>query len=245
MFVKKIYMSKYNINNKSFKTKSEITDYFRVIMYRYDEGIPLSYDDFYDVCELLKYHDEYDIKKGVGIESITIEFHNDLLTNKKAKYPHFQINRLDGTFIDFSFIKCISYINSPKSIENKYIGDIKRTMRFLVKHQIDEFRDECFAVKKYLKCPILEINFSKKTCHIDHTPPKTFDVLVFQFLKENKINFDKIELKEINGIFSTFKDEDLKNKWIEFHENNAYLRPTHQAGNLSQKKTPIDWGLLI
>lgn len=236
--------NKYIINNKEFKTKNEITEHFRGIMYSYDVKTPLIDDDFYDVCDLLKYHDEYDEKIGVGIESITIEYHNDLLTNKKAKFPHYQINRIDGTYIDFSFIKCISYINSPKTIENKYIGDVKKTMRFLVKHQIDEFRETCFSNKTYLKCPILGINFSKKTCHIDHEPPKTFDVLVFEFLKENGINFKDIELVEINGIFSTFKDKELKNKWVNYHNENAILRATHQAGNLSQKRITINWELL-
>jgi hypothetical protein len=69
----------------------------------------------------------------------------------------------------------------------------------------------------------------------------TFDVLVFNFLKENNINFKDIELVEINGIFSTFKSDELKNKWFEYHKSNAILRGTHGAGNLSQKREKLDW----
>ena len=235
----------YIINNKEFKNKGAITEHFRGILHNSKVGKPLEHIDFMDVCELLKHHIEYDKKVGIGIKSITIEFHKDLLTNKIAKYPHFQINRIDGSSIDFSFVKSISYINSGKTIYSEHFSDIKKCMRFIVKPQIDDFRDKCFSKKTYLVCPILNINFSIKTCHIDHAPPKTFDVLIFDFLNENNLKFNDIEIHEINGIFSTFKDIELREKWFNYHKEFAILRATHQAGNLSQKKVNIDWSCLI
>jgi hypothetical protein len=231
----------YVINGKFFKSKKNITEYFASILNNREVSKPLNDSDFKDVSELLKYHIEYDKKVGVGIESISIEYHRDDLTNKLAKYPHFQINRIDGSVIDFSYHKTIGYINSGKTVGSENSIDVKKTMRFIVKSQINEFREKIFVKKTYLTCPILGINFSKKTCHIDHTPPLTFDVLVFNFLKENNIKFEDIELVEINGIFSTFKCDELKNKWFEYHKSNAILRGTHGAGNLSQKREKIDW----
>jgi hypothetical protein len=236
---------KYLINGKQFKTKIDITEHFRSILYSNEISIPIKGECFNDVCDLLKHHIEYDEKIGVGVESITIEYHKDLLTNKTAKHPHFQINRLDGTSIDFSFVKCIGYINTSKSTNLKHIGDVKQAMRFIIKQQINEFRNDCFNTKKYLVCPILNINFSIKTCHIDHAPPKTFDVLVFDFLSMNNLNFNDIELLDINGIFSTFKNTELRDKWYQYHKENAIIRATHKAGNLSQKRVSVDWEVLI
>ena len=80
---------------------------------------------------------------------------------------------------------------------------------FIIKPQIDSFRDATFKKKRYYKCPILNINFSNATCHIDHEPPKYFDYLVFDFLKTNKFKFTDIELEEVNGIFTTFKNKEV------------------------------------
>jgi hypothetical protein len=235
---------KYIINGKNFESKKKITEYFASILNSREVSKPLNDSDFKDVSELLKYHIEYGKKVGAGIESISIEYHRDDLTNKLAKYPHFQINRVDGSVVDFSYHKTIGYINSGKTVGSENSIDVKKAMRFIVKSQINEFRDKIFSKKTYLRCPILDINFSKKTCHIDHTPPLSFDVLVFNFLKENNINFNDIELLDINGIFSTFKCAELKNKWFEYHKTNAILRGTHSAGNLSQKREKIEWDLI-
>ena len=232
----------YIINGKNFKSKKNITEHFATILNNGGISKSLNEKDFKDVSELLKHHIEYNEKVGAGIESISIEFHKDNLTNNFAKYPHFQINRVDGTAIDFSYHKTIGYINSGKTIGSEKSIDVKKAMRFIVKSQINEFRDKIFLKKTYLMCPILGINFSKKTCNIDHAPPITFDVLVFNFMKENNLKFDDIELFAITGIFSTFKCDELKNKWFEYHKLNAILRGTHGAGNLSQKREKIDWG---
>jgi hypothetical protein len=232
---------KYNINNKEYKNKALIKEHYRKILNSRDINTPLGIDDFNDLHALLKHHKEYKEKVGVGIESIQIEYHRDHYTNNLAHYPHFQIYRVDGTNIDFSYISAIKHINNTTTVNNDYVIDVKKAMRFIIKPQIDSFRNETFKIKQYFKCPILNINFSKATFHIYHEPPKYFDFLIFDFLKTNKLKFTDIELEEINGIFSTFKNKKLLKLWFDYHKKNAVLRPVHRAGNLSQKKIKIDW----
>ena len=231
---------KYQINGKPFKNKSQITEHFRNILKRNDNQT-LNQEDTNDVLDLLTYHKEYDEKVGSGIDHVRVEYHIDDLYDRPAKYPHFELYRTDGTNIDFSFHKTISWIKNQKSLDNQHAKDVKTAMRYIVKDQIKRFRDKLFEKKKYHKCPIININYSKATSHIDHEPPLTFDAMVHNFLTEKKLKFKDIELIDITGIYSTFKDTELRKEWYKYHKDNAILRGTHRAGNLSQSRVSLDW----
>lgn len=231
---------KYKINGRKFNSKKQIIEYFRKILYR-NEGKILDQEDTDDVLELLTYHKDYEKKVGSGIDYIKVEYHIDNLYKVKVRHPHFELYRTDGTNIDFSFIKTISWIKNQKSLDNQHIKDVKASMRFVIKDQIKNFKDKLFQNKKYHKCPILNINYSKATSHIDHEPPLSFDRMIYNFLTEKNLKFKDIELVDVNGIYTTLSDKKLRNEWYNYHKDNACLRGTHRAGNMSQSREKIDW----
>jgi hypothetical protein len=223
----------YELNNKKFKTKKEITDFYKSILYKTKLNTTLKNSDLDFVLALLEHHPEKDVKKGEGIEYIRIEKDINPISNTESKYPHFHIYRKDNSNIDFSFHQCIRDIDGKK---DKSLQDFKKVMRFEVSSQTMNFKKNAFKTKTYIKCPILNINCSVNTSHVDHEPPFSFDKVLYDFMKQEDISYKVLSFEEVNGIYSILKDRKIAKKWKKFHEENAKLRITHQAGNMSQKR---------
>lgn len=231
---------KYKIGKKEFNTKAEIKDFYQPILKKNKVGSKLSKSKFEQVLELLKFHTEADEKIGVGIKYITTERHFDILTGFMARDAHFHIYRKDGTDVDFSYNNCINNIGS--GYKGKESESIMKSLRIAVKYYIDEFRNKCFGKKRYLKCEVLGVNFSKRTCHIDHKAPHTFSELVVGFLKQNNIKLSDLKTKKVNNFVHIIADDNLREAWVKYHNDNANLRAIHMTANMSQryKRFPKD-----
>jgi hypothetical protein len=190
-----------------------------------------------DVLGLLEYHTEKDEKIGCGVAHIKVEKHTDLISGFKSKTSHFHIYRKDGTDIDFSYRNCVSNIGK-NGYKSKKRDDVLKSLRFVVRPQIDEFRTKTFDKKEYLICEILGINFSKKTCHIDHKPPKSFANIVENFLQKYELSIEDIETSPVDNIYDTISDENIRSNWFEYHKQYAELRAIHKTANMAQKKSP-------
>lgn len=227
---------KYQIGNKNFKTKTTITDYFSFILKTNKESTKLTGQQLEDVINLLNFHTEKDDKIGCGIDYITTERHVDVINRFKSKTQHFHIYRTDGTDVDFSYKNCVNNIGKNGYVSKKR-DDVLKALRFDVRPQIDEFRTNIFGNKTYLKCEVLGVNFSKKTCHIDHIPPKTFTNIVSNFLEFYNLKIEDIEIEPVDAIYDTLKNKEVKDNWISYHMKHAELRAIHKTANLAQKKS--------
>jgi len=98
---------KYKIGRKVFGSKDKVKNYFSYILKNTRDGEELTGDYLEDVIGLLQYHTERDEKIGCGIKVIKVERHIDTTKNQKSFTSHFQIYRLDGSDIDFSYNNCI------------------------------------------------------------------------------------------------------------------------------------------
>lgn len=83
---------------------------------------------------------------------------------------------------------------------------------------------------------MLGVNFSKATCHIDHKEPKTFGQILEDFLSKYKLNFNSIEILNVDDIYDTIKCEKIRENWFNFHKETAVLRAIHKTANLSSSK---------
>lgn len=228
------------LNNKTFKTKEKLSNYISYILNNAKINSLLEGEYKEDIIILINYHPEASNKIGAGIKEIRVERHTDKVTNK---YPHFHIYRVDGTNEDFSYKKCIRNIGTPTR-RNRIPGnliDIKNAARYEVRDFVYEFKLKAFGIKRYLKCPILNINTSRKTCHVDHISPLTFDQLLFNFINKYNIDMNEIKVKNKDGIIRELEDRDLAEMWINYHNTNAQLRVLHKAANLAQKKAKVAW----
>lgn len=131
----------YKIGKKEFKTKTTITNYFSFILKSVKEGSILEGQYLIDVLGLLEYHTEKEDKIGCGINYIKVEKHTDIINGFKSKTCHFHIYRVDGTNIDFSYKNCVNNIGKD-GYKSKKRDDVMKSLRFVVRPQIDSFRTE-------------------------------------------------------------------------------------------------------
>jgi hypothetical protein len=144
-------------------------------------------------------------KEKIGCGIRSIQVHNG----------HFQIMRVDGSSTDFSYKKCFE---SPISKLRLF----KVAAREAIKSQITEFREQ-FSFDEW---------FGK---HVDHVNP-TFNMIVENFIKENNIDIESVEFGgfEDNETNQYFIDEELKNRFYEYHKLHAVLQLLDAQENLKK-----------
>lgn len=85
---------------------------------------------------------------------------------------------------------------------------------------------------------------SLDNCAVDHTPPKTFDALLFNFCREQAINPLQVIVGSEGGTVAVLSDLELLAAWQAYHRANANLRLLSKLGNLQLSKTSVQWGNL-
>jgi len=89
------------IGDHVFPKKSELTDYMRSMVARYNIGDFIGVEDKEFCLELFKSHDDYPQKLAPGISRI------QLLIQKEGS-KGFQIHKIDGTSDDISWTDCVA-----------------------------------------------------------------------------------------------------------------------------------------
>jgi hypothetical protein len=216
----------YVFGEETFRTKKEATAFIRGILYRYPLKQPLAPADFTFMLAVLERHPRAAEKIGVGVKAIHIEKEEDWTTRQ------FVVTRVDGTHTEFSFVKCIH----PAS----KLQDFKKACRDLVANDIKQFRHARFAGAPggQLQCPITGLPMTRLDSHVDHEPPLTFDSLVEQFIREESLDIDAVEITGSGDrqMRKGFTDADLAVRWKQFHRSHARLRVVSGAANLSDIK---------
>lgn len=221
----------YIVNGEIFETRKDFQDRIKKILNAYEIWDTLDEIDFRFVLGVLEMHPKFSDKIGCGAKSIIIE------TDKKFnKTRHFTVIRLDGTSIDFSYIKCLD------QKDDTALPLFRKAGRAAIAPQMLAFRIKEFQSYSdkdgLIMCPIKGIKVSSKEAHVDHEPPNTFDSIVMAFIKENNIDPSEIKYEDSNDneFEKRFVDKALENRFRKYHEEKAKLRITSASGNLSQKK---------
>lgn len=209
-----------------FRTKKEATEFIREILYRYPLNKPLAPPDLTFMLAVLERHPRAAEKIGVGVKAIHVEKEEDWTTRQ------FIATRTDGTHTDFSFVKCIH----PAS----KLQIFKKACRDLVANDIKQFRYGRFAGAPdgQLHCPITGLPMTRLDSHVDHEPPLTFDLLVDQFIREENLDIEAVEITGLGDrqMRKGFTDDGLAKQWKQFHRSHAKLRVVSGAANLSNIK---------
>lgn len=198
--------------------KKQKTERCRGILYSYNLNEEINRLNDYDfLISIFENHSEWDLKKGVGIKSISV------VKNKFNKC--FQINRVDGTFTDISFVHSISQTSD--------ISKIKKACRGAVRGEVLKYRNEnvFFGVTK---CPINGEFLTKENTHIDHYDITFNDMFELWFKNQNLKNLvSKLNDTKDNCVDTFFTDDSIINDFIIFHNENCKLRAVSSIANLS------------
>lgn len=206
------------IGQEVFPSKKALTDKVRSILYAYDPKQTLNIYHHHFMDNLLDRHPNADEKRGKGIKSFYVE---------RNEYGGlgFYIERVDNSHTDFSFTHCITN-KTPRH-------DLLAALREEIKPQIFEARDAIFSGDP-VRCPFSGEVLTKHGCHIDHTPPDTFEAIANEFIATEELILvagygDMEESKHLS-------DEPLRQRWLKFHKVRAHLRAVSRRANLSDVK---------
>ncbi len=228
----------YKLDGIDYRVKEDITKRCREILYETPEGELVSENHCAFLISLFSYHDEWQEKSSGGVKGIVTE-----IAEQGTKC--FSLLKKSGNKIDISFphsIKCIPS-GRKKPLTPQKLLDYKAAARTAIKPQIDNFRRE--ALQSAEKCPYTGETIHGGNCAVDHTPPDTFDKLLFDFSFEELINPLDITVASINGVVAEFESAGLAKAWEDFHEANANLRLISKTGNLQLPKVYVPWKDII
>jgi Protein of unknown function (DUF3223) len=199
--------------------KKELLEKCRNILYKYSNHPTISnIEDRNFVLQLFEQHPEWNLKKGVGIKSISV-------INGSFNTKCFQLNRIDGSSTDISFTKCIS--NPTK------ISQVKKACRSAIRPEIIKFRNENVIYGISFCGFTNEILYPDNT-HIDHYDI-TFDEMFLLWSANKSIEqLYKLINKTKDNCFETyFTDKELIADFTKFHNQHCKLRAVSKFANLS------------
>jgi hypothetical protein len=200
-------------------TKKEKTERCRMILYSTNDVV-LHVSDFEFLLQVFEGHQEWEQKKGVGVDFISVGM-------SPYKTKCFFINRIDGSKTDISFGGAIT---NPKPI-----AKVKSACRFAIREEIANFR-KANVVYNVTKCPFTDYVLTQNNTHIDHYD-LTFDEMFNLWLGQEEISLDylveQIEETKDNEFDTKFKDNDIEIDFVRFHNANCKLRAVSSAANLS------------
>jgi len=218
-------MKMYILNNKEYRTKKNITEYFKNKKDEYNIGTSLKNTDidfFNDIIALFKHHDDAESKLKDMIDIVI--GHND------KKQNVYLILKSNEKLITISYIHCIDCIGKPiKEIKKRnQISNLNVAMRFAIKPQI-----ESFIRNNKNKC--CEFCNTRQDIQVDH-------IILFNQLQKDFFNITKlngisipisfIKYNKLNKYIFKKEDEKFKQEWIEYHKKNATLR--YLCGNCNR-----------
>lgn len=211
------------IGEKEFATKKDALNYYKTILNSYEFGETLNKDDLKAILELLDTHPRVKEKIGVGIEKIRIA---KVKFNTKA----FELVRVDSSTEYFSYTK---RINAPKSDFTKFREACRQAIQEDLRNVKLAYFDK-FSKKGKVKCQETGELLKWEDLSVDHRQPNTFSVIVDRFIELNNLNIGEIKYFEIGGDMDEIADDELKEKFSQYHKDKANLRIVKKDLNLGR-----------
>lgn len=218
----------YTIGGKEFSSKDQIAFVCKSILGVAEPGCILDALNSAILFDVLLMHPRADEKIGVGVQAFGVQ------RNPQFGKKEFVIYRTDGTFTEFSYLKCL------KSRTNK--TDFTQACRQAVSGGIIAFHHQYFKQVINPLCALTGIILTPNNSHVDHIYPQTFSSLVERFMKSHKVDIDAVELVSggDNSCTVQLKDKQLEKAWIEYHWKYAKLRVISASANLALGNKPTD-----
>lgn len=199
--------------------KTQKTSKCQEILRNYEaNNVVTNQDEINFLFSIFENHSDWDLKKGVGIKSISV-----IATRFNNKC--FQINRTDGSYTDISFKDSITNISKKSTI--------KKACRTAIRYQVDIFRNRnvTYGVSR---CPFTDEVLTECNTHIDHYD-LTFDEMFNLWIIEQNFDYlvSKVNRTTDNSLTTCFIDDLIKDDFILYHNSKCKLRAVSKNANLS------------
>jgi len=227
----------YTFANEVFRTKGELTARCREILSSTPDGQLVPHESLPLLMEIFQHHDEWVQKIENGIRGISTQ---TTIHGTRC----FVLVRNNETRIDISFPHAIRLIPSNRQTDlvPQALRNFRSAARTAIDAQIKAFRNEKLALAAI--CPITNEALHRGNCAVDHVPPNTFDVILFEFCQAQEIDPLNVVVGSHGGTVAVFKDESLLANWQSYHQDHSVLRLVSKIGNLQLPKGYADWSSL-
>jgi hypothetical protein len=207
-----------------FATKKEALNYFKVILNSYSIGDELSEKDKLDILKLLSIHHSYDENRIAQITNVRI-----------AKIPKYNSRAFEVVLKDDT-TKVFSYTRLFAAHRSDYTK-FSIACRQAVQDDLRQVKLSYFqknSQKGFVKCQETNELLKWESLHVDHRQPNTFSVIVDRFIELNNIDIENVNYIYILDGQNELGDEDLKQKFREYHKEKANLRIVNKKLNLGR-----------
>ena len=227
----------YIIAEESFSTKGLVTARCRTILAATPDGQFVEELGAPFLFELFQYHDEWPQKAAGGVLGISTQ-----TTSHGTRC--FVLVKQSGDHIDISFPHAIRLVPSSRSstLLPQALRDFRNAARTAIKAQIYEFRDSALIEGRW--CPYNGGTLNRANCAVDHTPPKTFDQILYDFCRSRSLNPLQVAVRSEGGTVAVLEDADVLASWQTYHRAHAELRLISKVGNLQLPKVALSWSEL-
>jgi hypothetical protein len=228
----------YDLAGETFSTKLQITGRCQKILETTPDGATVNEAAALLLFDLFRYHDEWLQKLGGGVRRISTQS-----TSHGTRC--FVLENKSGEQIDISFPHAIRLLPSNRSADllPQGLRNFRNGARTAVRTQIMTFRDKTLQINS--ACPYTGEELTRKNSSVDHTPPTTFDQLIFDFCQKTGLNPLDVEIGSLDGTVAVIADQDVRTKWQNYHQRNANLRLLSKIGNLQLPKILVPWSDLL
>ena len=219
----------YQLGGRVFPTKQALKEHVRQVREETPAGEAVTDSA---VIDLLQKHPQWDKKtaSGAGYPGCAhITFSSNLKSSKEIA-----ILFDDGRpAVDISWTKVVSRLQPDGALR-----PVSRAHQHLI-HLREAGRN---GIREQL------LQLYKEGHHVDHVFPKTFEVLLFQWVQGLGLKVCDIEIFDNSGVIELGKhiaDPDLLASWQRFHKENAVLEVVTAQENMSRPKVSLDWTPLL
>lgn len=215
------------IGNQEFPNKTKAKAFFKAMLGRYRPGMRVSDQDFPNLLALLERHHEAAQKIGCGVAAFEVRLN--------FKTQGFWALRRDGTETDFSYLTCLDG-EPPAKLQ------VCRALRHLISPDIRAARDAIFAdsVGNRVACAETGQMLDVTEGHMDHRPPWVFDAIVAEFLAQEGVTFEGVEIASGRDgqMVPELVDRAFGQRFRDFHNRVADLAFVKASVNLSMGSRP-------
>jgi hypothetical protein len=217
----------YILGGTSYAGKAAVERQARTILR--SGGVPrlLAGTDAMFIHDLLSLHERAAEKIGRGVRALWVKanIYGD---------AGFFIERVDGTWSDFSYKKCLTPISRATQV--------RAAMRLAVASQIGAFKRAAFAASRtpgYVRCELSGELLSWDDVHIDHAYPRTFVALLGEWLHQRGETEDDVPIgPHPSGQGVALADAAYAAAWQAWHAERAVLRAVKAAINIARGARP-------
>lgn len=227
----------YQIGDDTFASKEEILNRCRRTIAATPDGADVVEHELPFLFELLSSHDEWHDKSQGGVRSLTAR-----TTTHGTRC--FMLVKHDGSEVDISFPHAVRLLPTRRTgnLVPQRLRDFRGAARATIQPFVRQFRDCELALRPY--CVISGEPLSRQNCAVDHSPPATFDQLLFDFCVAGRIDPLIVSVGSRDGTEAFFQDEPLAQDWYRYHEDRAALRLVSRLANLRLPRASVDWNEL-